>query len=351
MKILTNKNVKSLFQTILIYVLTFLGASVSVLHIAGEHAAICVLITALVMSAAVFAACYRYFVKQDQLLEYAAAQIADYISGNRSARIACNEEGELYRLFHEINSLAAILGAHAENEAKSKNFLQNTISDISHQLKTPLAALNIYNGIIQEEAEELPTIRDFTMRCEQELDRIETLVQSLLKIAKFDAGTIIMDKRQENVSELMEAVQAHFAFRAAQENKEICLSGDEDVTLLCDRGWLLEALDNLVKNALDHTKAGDIVRLQWKCLPSVLQITVKDNGSGIHPEDCYHIFKRFYRSRFSKDTQGIGLGLPLAKAIIEAHNGTIEADSDLGVGTTFVVNILLTNDKLSSLPI
>lgn len=351
MKILTNKNVKSLFQTILIYVLTFLAASVSVLHVAGKHAAICVLITALVMSAAVFAACYRYFVKQDRLLEYAAAQIADYISGNRSARIACNEEGELYRLFHEINSLAAILGAHAENEAKSKNFLQNTISDISHQLKTPLAALNIYNGIIQEEAEELPTIRDFTMRCEQELDRIETLVQSLLKIAKFDAGTIIMDKRQENVSELMEAVQAHFAFRAAQENKEICLSGDEDVTLLCDRGWLLEALDNLVKNALDHTKAGDIVRLQWKCLPSVLQITVKDNGSGIHPEDCYHIFKRFYRSRFSKDTQGIGLGLPLAKAIIEAHNGTIEADSDLGVGTTFVVNILLTNDKLSSLPI
>lgn len=342
MKILTNKTIKSLFETILLCVLMFLFVSVAILHITKEHAAVSILITALIMAAAIFAACCQYFIKQDKLLEAAAAQITDYISGNRSARIACNEEGELYRLFHEINSLAAILGAHAENEAKSKTFLQNTISDISHQLKTPLAALGIYNGIIQEEAEALPTIRDFTMRCEQELDRIETLVQSLLKIAKFDAGAIIMNKQQENVSELMETVQSHFAFRAAQESKEILLSGDENTTLLCDRSWLIEALDNLVKNALDHTKAGDSVHLQWNRLPSVLQITVKDNGSGIHPEDQYHIFKRFYRSRFSKDTQGIGLGLPLAKAIIEAHNGTIEADSNLGVGTVFVINILIT---------
>lgn len=342
MKILTNKTIKSLLETILLCVLMFLFVSITTLYIIKEQAAVCILITALIMAAAILAACCQYFIKQDKLLEAATAQITDYISGNRSARIACNEEGELYRLFHEINSLAAILGAHAENEAKSKTFLQNTISDISHQLKTPLAALGVYNGIIQEEAETLPTIRDFTMRCEQELDRIETLVQSLLKIAKFDAGAIIMNKQQENVSELMETVQAHFAFRAAQENKEILLSGDENTTLLCDRSWLMEALGNLVKNALDHTKAGDSVHLQWNRLPSVLRITVKDNGSGIHPEDQYHIFKRFYRSRFSKDTQGIGLGLPLAKAIIEAHNGTIEADSDLGVGTVFVINILIT---------
>lgn len=73
-----------------------------------------------------------------------------------------------------------------------------------------------------------------------------------------------------------------------------------------------------------------------------MQIKIKDTGSGIHPEDLYHIFKRFYRSRFSKDTQGIGLGLPLAKAIIEAHNGTIEVDSELGIGTTFIINFLIT---------
>lgn len=340
MKILTNKDIKTLFKTILLCVLMFLFVSITILSIAKEHAAVCILINALIMAAVVLTVCCHYFIKQDKLFESAAAQIADYISGNRNARIACNEEGALYRLFHEINSLASILGAHVENEAKSKTFLQNTISDISHQLKTPLAALNIYNGIIQEEAENHPTVHDFAMRSEQELDRVEALVQSLLKIAKFDAGAIVMNKQQENVSELMEAVQAHFSFRASQEKKEILLSGDENTTLLCDRSWLLEAIDNLVKNALDHTKAGDSVQIQWNCLPTVLQITVKDNGSGIHPEDQYHIFKRFYRSRFSKETQGIGLGLPLAKTIIEAHGGTIEADSDLGMGTAFVVNIL-----------
>lgn len=108
------------------------------------------------------------------------------------------------------------------------------------------------------------------------------------------------------------------------------MSGPDDVTFLCDRDWLTEAIDNIVKNALDHTGEGDVIRIEWKALSSAVQIVIKDNGCGIHPEDLHHIFKRFYRSRFSKDKQGIGLGLPLAKAIVEAHSGTIEVDSELG---------------------
>ncbi len=83
-----------------------------------------------------------------------------------------------------------------------------------------------------------------------------------------------------------------------------------------------------------------ITRMEWRASPSIVQITVKDNGSGIHPEDLHHIFKRFYRSRFSKDTQGIGLGLSLTKAIVEAHNGTIEVDSISGTETSFIMNFL-----------
>ena len=99
--------------------------------------------------------------------------------------------------------------------------------------------------------------------------------------------------------------------------------------------------ENLVKNALDHTKRGDLVSIEWKQLTSTMvQIVVKDNGCGIHPEDLYHIFKRFYRSRFSKDKQGIGLGLPLTKAIVEAHHGTIEVDSELGKGSIFEMQFL-----------
>jgi len=274
-------------------------------------------------------------------MENAVTQITEYISGNRTARIECDDEGELYRLFHEVNSLVSILNAHAENEGKAKQFLKNTISDISHQLKTPLAALNIYNGLLQGEAEELPTIKEFATLSEQELDRIETLVQNLLKITKLDAGSIMIEKAPENVADMMNDIELHFAYRAKQEQKEIVLSGAENISLLCDRDWVIEAIDNIVKNALDHTQRGDFIHIEWKQFMTVVQIIVKDNGSGIYQEDLPHIFKRFYRSRFSKDIQGIGLGLPLAKAIIEAHNGTVEVDSELGVGTTFVINFLI----------
>lgn len=103
----------------------------------------------------------------------------------------------------------------------------------------------------------------------------------------------------------------------------------------------MEAISNLVKNALDHTKSGDTIRLSWKRYGSIVRVTIQDNGSGIAPEDLPHIFKRFYRSRFSKDTQGVGLGLPLSKVIVEAHSGTLEVESDLGRGTTFTMHFLI----------
>ena len=235
----------------------------------------------------------------------------------------------------------SVLNAHADNELREKEFLKNTISDISHQLKTPLAALNIYNGLLQDEAEASSTVKEFATLSEQELDRIETLVQNLLKITKLDAGSIVIEKTKENVADMMRDIELHFAYRARQEQKKIILSGSDNVLLLCDRDWLIEAIDNIVKNALDHTEKGDTVCIEWKALSSAVQIAVKDNGCGIHPEDLHHIFKRFYRSRFSKDKQGIGLGLPLAKAIVEAHNGTIEVDSESGIGTTFTMNFLI----------
>jgi len=341
MKILANRKIKALFISFLSCILTSTLISVLLVVFGAANAAIYIIILYLCACAAILALCYRYFSTQNQMMENAVSRITEYISGNKAASIECNDEGELYRLFHEVNSLVAILNAHTEKEKSSKRFLQNTISDISHQLKTPLAALNIYIGLIQDEAKHLPTIQEFGLLSEQELDRIETLVQNLLKITKLDAGTIVLEKSLENVPELAEGVRKHFLFRAQQEGKDICLSGNEEISLLCDRNWMIEAIGNLVKNALDHTERGDLIRVEWRAFASVIQITVKDNGSGIHPEDLHHIFKRFYRSRFSKDTQGIGLGLSLTKAIVEAHNGTIEVDSTLGTGTSFIINFLV----------
>ena len=341
MKIFVNRKIKRLFSGILLCVLFFTFISVLLMEFEVRNAAVYTIVCFLLMSTAILVICYGYFREQHKIMEHAILQITEYISGNKDVTIECNDEGELYRLFHEVNSLVAILNAHAENEKNAKKFLKNTISDISHQLKTPLAALNIYMGLIQDEAEELPTIQEFSQLSEQELDRIEGLVQNLLKITKLDAGMIVLEKSLENVSEIAESVKKHFLFRASQEGKEICLSGSGETAFLCDRSWMIEAISNLVKNALDHTKEGDCICMEWWVSASIVQITIKDNGSGIYPEDLHHIFKRFYRSRYSKDTQGIGLGLPLAKAIVEAHDGTIELDSALGRGTSFTMNFLI----------
>lgn len=341
MKILANKRIKILFLRIILSVLAFTLLSASFVALNLKDAAIYVLLCSVAMVIAVLAACFLYFREQNRIMEDAVTQITKYISGSHEARIECDEEGELYRLFHEVNSLVAILNAHAEKEGKSKRFLKDTISNISHQLKTPLAALNIYNGLLQEEPEDMETVKELTALSEQELDRIEMLVQNLLKITRLDADAISFEKESENVADMIKDVELHFAYRAGQEQKEILLSGDDSISLICDRDWMMEALGNIVKNALDHTKGGDIISIEWKRLPSVVQIKIKDSGSGIHPEDLHHIFKRFYRSRFSKDTQGVGLGLPLAKAIIEAHDGTIEVDSRPGTGTTFLLSFLI----------
>lgn len=343
MKIFANKSIKHLFLSIFAVMTIFAVLTWLTVRLLHPVFSLILSVLSFLELCLVLEVCFRYFQRQNQIMETAVSQINAWLDGDRDVRIDCDHEGEMYRLFHSVNTLASVLNAHAEKELQAKEFLKGTISDISHQLKTPLAALNIYNGLIQEEAEEIPSmdIKEFAALSEKELDRIETLVQNLLKITKLDAGSIVIEKEPENVAEMMNDAALHFAYRAKQEQKELRLSGEDDIMLLCDRGWVIEAIDNLIKNALDHTEKGDFVSIEWRQLMSVVQIVIKDSGSGIHPEDLNHIFKRFYRSRFSKDVQGIGLGLPLAKAIIEAHDGTIEVHSALGSGTSFIINFLI----------
>ena len=253
-----------------------------------------------------------YFHKQHIIMETAVAEIDDYLIGDTDARIECDDEGEMYKLFHSVNTLVSVLNAHIENEFRTK---------------------------------------EFTILSEQELDRIEVLVQNLLKITRLDAGSIIIEKKIENVSDMMHDIEQHFAYRAKQEQKELILSGDDDIMLFCDREWMIEAVSNLVKNAFDHTDAGKHICVEWKQMPDMLQIVVEDNGCGIHSEDIYHIFKRFYRSRFSKDTQGIGLGLPLAKTIVELHGGNMKVDSVLGKGSAFIINLFGLKENITKLSV
>ena len=339
MRIFTNKSIKALFIGMSLFLCCNTILSQVILWQFHGNCPLALFMLSLFMGCGILLLSFCYFHKQHKIMETAVAEIEDYLTGDTDARIECDEEGELYRLFHSVNTLVSVLNAHTENEFRTKEFLKDTISDISHQLKTPLAALNIYNGILQSETENLPDLKEFTILSEQELDRIEALVQNLLKITRLDAGAIILEKNFENVSDMMHDIEQHFAYRAKQEQKELILSGDDDITLFCDREWMIEAVSNLVKNAFDHTDAGKHICVEWKQMSDMLQIVVEDNGCGIHSEDVYHIFKRFYRSRFSKDTQGIGLGLPLAKTIVELHGGNMKVDSVLGKGSAFTINL------------
>lgn len=346
MKLFANKLIRQLLLKSIACCLFFTMLSLGLLYFEIIPSFIILPLCTLLSGVFILCFCIQYFRKQNTIMENAVSQITEYISGNPRARIECDEEGEVYRLFHEINILVSVLNAHIEQESHSRQFLKTMISDISHQLKTPLAALNIYNGILQGETEDLPELQEFVSLSEKELERMETLVQNLLKITKLDAGSVVMEKRNENLADILTETELRFACRAEQEGKKLLLSGEDNVFLSCDRDWLSEAIDNIVKNALDHTQNGDHIKIQWQDSAASIQLRISDNGSGIHPEDLPHIFKRFYQSRFSRDKQGIGLGLPLAKMIVEAHDGTIEVESELGKGTLFVISFLKIPTKL-----
>ena len=338
MSVFSDENNKKYFKYI--FIVNFLYAILVQMFIWRQFKTISVplIFISLIFTMLILGIFYLYLKHKEEIIENAEEQINVYLEGNSNIQIDSEREGTIYRLFNSINQMILILDARAKNETKEKKFLRDTISDISHQLKTPLAALNIYNELIFNEVDKDYPIKDLCEASDHELNRMNTLVQNLLKLARFDAGVIVLEKSKENVYEMIEDLELYFTYRAKSEKKHLQVSGDEKINLICDRDWLLEAINNIVKNAFDHTKSGDIVKIEWKQFSSILQIKITDNGLGIHEDDFYHIFKRFYRSRHLKETQGIGLGLPLAKSIIEAHGGTIEVFSELGYGTTFLLN-------------
>lgn len=287
---------------------------------------------------------YVYFFRQQNKIEEASYKIDSFMNGNINVRLNTYEEGSLSKLFDSIDAMSTSLNTHILKEKQNKEFLKNTISDISHQLKTPLTALMMYNQILQEESHNSEVVENFVQKSQNELERIESLIQNLLKITKIDSKTIILNKDSVNIKKLITKILYGFETRAEKEGKSISIRGLENTNLFCDYEWMSEALSNLIKNALDNTKENDKIMIEWIETPITTIISVKDTGNGIRIEDIHHIFKRFYRSKFSKSNQGLGLGLPLVKSIIEQHNGTITVESDFSQGSTFTLSFLkLTN--------
>ena len=274
-----------------------------------------------------------FLLQRERQYEKAVKIIEAFQTGETERRLPGNETGGIYRLFSSVNRLATAFCAREEAAQKAKDFLKDMVSDISHQLKTPLAALNMYMEIMMDDKD---AVEVFGEKALLSLERMERLTGNLLKIVRLDAKTISFEKKPCDVGGLVKDAAEGFITRAEKEGKQLFLEGEETI-LNCDRNWTEEAVSNLIKNALDHTDEGDFVKISWEKSPVMIRISVEDNGSGISEEDIYHIFKRFYRSS-SSSSGGSGLGLPLAKAIVEEQGGSLTVSSQEGQGSVFVLS-------------
>ena len=282
----------------------------------------------------------RFLWKREKLYCEAEDIIARFSEGDFKKHLLQNENGSIYQLFAAVEELAVALRAQNEKEQQMKTFLKDTISDISHQLKTPLAALHMYTEIIAEEPDHRETVERFSGKTMQSLERMEQLVQTLLKVSRIDAGSIVFRKEKQSVSGLVADAIEDLSVRARMEGKQLLLKGDLQEEVVCDREWTREAIANLVKNALDHTDAGGVITVFWERSPAMFRLSVTDDGCGIDEEDMHHIFKRFYRSKRDSDRQGIGLGLSLAKSIVEGQGGILSVNSTPGEGAAFTIIFL-----------
>lgn len=281
-----------------------------------------------------------YVISQEKKIK----EINDYINGiknkNYTLKIEENNNSELSRLRNELYKTTVLLKETAELNVKEKENLSTAIADISHQLKTPLTSIRIMLDNIQDDPDMEKEVReDFLMEISKQIDWISSLVISLLKIAKFDAGTIKMENEEIHVQKLIDAVIGNLAILIELKEIEIITKIDEKAVFLADYKWQQEALTNILKNAIEHSNQKSKIYIEVENTSVFLKIKIRDEGQGISKVDQKHIFERFYKAKNSSENS-IGIGLALAKTIIEKNNGYVKVDSEVGKGTTFEIKYL-----------
>lgn len=260
-------------------------------------------------------------------------------SGQEQQELRSNEEGqwsvlcsELYKAMHRLQRRSLF---YRENQAH----LADAMADISHQLKTPLTSMLLMTELLQNEALSQKQRVVFLQQLKRQIDRLEWLVSSLLKLSRIDSGTAVFEPRKTGAAELLR--KAAEPLEAAMDIKNIRLTiraGEtqaEEICLYCDPAWTAEALLNVMKNCVEYTPEGGEITAGFSENPLYVEIGIADTGPGIDREDLPHIFQRFYRGKNAgKDSAGIGLSL--AESIVRRQQGQLLAESRSGQGSRFI---------------
>ena len=246
-------------------------------------------------------------------------------------------EDKLSILKQEIYKTTVMLKENADNSLKDKINLKNSLQDISHQIKTPLTTINIMlDNVIDNPNMDIETRQDFIKQIKREINNITFLVQSILKLSKFEANTITFNREDVSVKKIISETVKNVSNLSDLKNVNIEIVNNCKNKIKCDYKWQIEALTNILKNAVEYSYEGNKVIIECEDNNIYTQIKVKDFGKGMDDEDTINIFKRFYKGK-EANKDSIGIGLSLSKTIIEKDNGIVIVESKKNQGTTFII--------------
>ena len=256
-----------------------------------------------------------------------------------TARPEMDYEAEtlLARISHRLERLYHVMQKSRDTIAKEKADLQSLLSDISHQTKTPIANLKMINETMLTRPISEEQRKEFLQATGSQLNKLDFLIQAMVKTSRLESGVIILEKKDALVEEtLVKAINGILA-PMEKKNIELTVNCPEGLTISHDSRWTSEALFNLLDNAVKYTLAGGSIHVSVQNWEMYLKIDVTDTGRGIPEREQAAIFKRFYREEAVHDVDGIGIGLYLAREIITMQGGYIMVTSDVGRGSTFSV--------------
>ena len=296
---------------------------------------LCLLFILLVFSCA---ALFVVFLRRKLVLfsDKLCQTIDDMLNGAAAPQV-CEEENLFYKINHRLVRLYEVMWENRESAAKERADLQELISDISHQVKTPISNLKIVNATLLEQPMPEEKQREFLQASSGQLEKLDFLMQAMIKTSRLETGVISLDRRMQPLYDTLAAALGGILLNAERKQIHVSVDCPTDIVLAHDRKWTSEALFNILDNAVKYTPAGGTIRVSVQSWEFYVKIDVSDSGKGIAESRQGLIFKRFYREEEVHDVEGIGIGLYLAREIVTMQGGYIQVTSAPGSGSTFSV--------------